>query len=99
MIEDKLYETGLLVAVTGNPGADVTIAFVQMIMGKKEVVALVAEVSTDQPFDTSSSHWDPLRHYVVEKYVSLQKALPEPLRERLLDCPGPLVVVNGSRIC
>lgn len=97
-IENKLYETGLLASVTGNPEADVTIAFRQMAISGKAVVALVAEVATDQPFNATSSHWDPLRHFVVEKYASLQGVLPEPPRERLLDCPGPLVLVNGTRI-
>lgn len=97
-IEDKLYETGLLVSVAGNPEADVTIAFRQVIVSGKTVVALVAEVATDQPYNSASSHWDPLRHFIVEKYASLQRALPGPVRERLLDCPGPLVLVNGTRI-
>ncbi|MCE5233905.1 MAG: hypothetical protein ABFC67_15220 [Mizugakiibacter sp.] len=97
-IEDKLYETGTLVSVTGNPEADVTIEFRQVIVGGKPVVALAVQVTTDQPFESTSAHWDPLRHFVIEKYASLQCALPEPVRERLLDCPGPLVLVNGTRI-
>lgn len=97
-IEDKLYETGLLTSVTGNPEADVTVAFRQVVVGGETVVALVAKVATEQPYDSTSSHWDPLRHFVAEKYASLQRALPEVVRERLLDCPGPLVFVNGSRL-
>lgn len=97
-IEDKVYETGLLVSATGNPEADVTIAFRQVIISEKTIVALVVQVTTDQPFESAGSQWAPLRHFVVEKYASLQYALPEPIRERLLDCPGPLVFVNGARI-
>jgi hypothetical protein len=97
-IEDKVYETGLLVSATGNPEADVTIAFRQVIISGKTIVALVVQVTTDQPFESAGSRWDPLRHFVVEKYASLQCALPTRIRECLLDCPGPLVFVNGTRV-
>lgn len=97
-IEDKLYETGLLTSTTRNPEADVTIAFREVIVRGKAVVALVVDIATDQPFDARGLHWDPLRHYVLQKYAALQCALPEALRECLLNCPGPLLIVNGTRI-
>ncbi|HET6804986.1 MAG TPA: hypothetical protein VFH59_06015 [Frateuria sp.] len=97
-IEDKLYESGLLVSATDDPEAEVTIAFRNVAVGGETVVALVIWVATGKPLDPAGPDWEPLRHYVLGKFASLQGALPGGLRERLLDCPGPLVFVNGASV-
>lgn len=97
-IEDKLYESGVLASATGDREADVTIAFRQLSTQGKAIFALVVDVATSQPVRRTRSHWLPLQNYVLEKYASLQHGLPNAIRERLLDCPGPLLRLNGRRI-
>lgn len=97
-IEDKLYETGVLVSATGDSEADATIAFREVRIQGKVVVALVVDVATGLPVRPTRSHWTPFRNYVLEKYATLQQALPTAIREGLLDCPGPLLRVNGRRL-
>ena len=97
-IEDKLYETGVLVSATGDAEADVTLAFRQVTSDAGTIVAMTIQVATRQPLDPVGRNWEPLRHHVLAGFASLQDRLPEDLRERLLDCPGALVFVNGTGV-
>jgi hypothetical protein len=96
-IEDKLYETGMLVSATDDPDSDVTIAFREIVVGGKQTPALVISVSASVPSDLGGCDWDAVRHYVIEKYSTLQDELPEDVREPLLDSLGPVVFLNGQR--
>jgi hypothetical protein len=95
-IEDKLYESGVLVTATGDSEAEVTLAFEEVAVGKRKVFAMVVRVVTGRTARTSRSRWQMLREYVLERYAMLQADFPEDVREALLDCPGPLVFVNGA---
>jgi hypothetical protein len=95
-IEDKLYESGVLVTATGDSEADVTLAFEGVAVDKAEVFALVVRVVTDRAARTSRQRWQAFREHVVERYAMLQADFPEDVREALLDCRGPLVFVNGT---
>jgi len=97
-IEDKLYETGMLVTATGDSECDVTIAFDDVHIRKEKVFALVVRVATRRPARTSRPSWQAVRQYVLEKYSMLQAGLPEDVREPLLDCVGPIVFVNGAMV-
>jgi hypothetical protein len=57
---------------------------------------MVVRIVTGRTVLTSRSGWQKLREYVLERYVVLQADFPEDVREALLDCPGPLVCVNGA---
>jgi len=95
-IEDKLYESGVLVTATGDSEAEVTLAFEEVAVGKRKVFAMVVRVVAGRTARTPRSRWQALRGYVLERYAMLQADFPEDVREALLDCPGPLVFVNGA---
>jgi len=95
-IEDKLYESGVLVTATDDSEAEVTLAFEEVALGRSKVFAMVVRVATGRTARTSRSRWQTLRGYVLERYVMLQADFPEDVREALLDCSGPLVFVNGA---
>lgn len=95
-IEDKLYESGVLVTATDDSEAEVTLAFEEVALGKSKVFAMVVRVATGRTARTSRSRWQTLRGYVLERYGMLQADFPEDVREALLDCSGPLVFVNGA---
>lgn len=95
-IEDKLYESGVLVTATGDSEAEVTLAFEEVAVGEGTVFAMVVRIVTGRTARTSRSGWQKLREYVLERYAMLQADFPEDVREALLDCPGPLVCVNGA---
>ena len=94
-IEDKLYESGVLVTATGDSEAEVTLAFEEVAVGKRKVFAMVVRVVTGRTARTPRSRWQTLWEYVLERYAMLQADFPEDVREALLDCAGPLVFVNG----
>lgn len=94
-IEDKLYETGLLVTATGDPESDVTLAFEEVEVSGCTVFALTVQVGAPPDSDLARPGWSALRQYVAEKFSMLQSGLPEDVRELLLDGRGPLVVLNG----
>lgn len=96
-IEDKLYETGMLVSATDDPESDVTIAFKEIVVGGKEIPALVISVCANVPSGAGEFDWEAVRHYVIEKYSTLQDELPGDVREPLLDSLGPVVFLNGKR--
>jgi hypothetical protein len=95
-IEDKLYETGLLVTATDDSESDVTIAFEKIVVGGEEIQALVVSINANVPSTPRRFlGWEPIRHYVMEKYSALQDELLEDVREPLLDSLGPVVFLNG----
>lgn len=94
-IEDKLYETGMLVTATNDPASEVTIAFKEIVVGGEEIHALVISVDANVPSTSEHLDWEAIRHYVIEKYSALQDELPECVREALLDSLGPVVFLNG----
>lgn len=94
-IEDKLYESGMLVTATGDPESEVTIAFKEVVVGAKEIHALVIFVDANVPSTLRHLDWKAIRHYVIEKYSTLQDELPEDVRQPLLDSLGPVVFLNG----
>jgi hypothetical protein len=94
-IEDKLYETGMLVTATNDPESEVTIAFKEIVIGGEEIHALVISVGANVPSTSGRLDWEAIRHYVIEKYSTLQDELPEGVREALLDSLGPVVFLNG----
>lgn len=95
-VEDKLYESGALVTATGDSESQVTVAFEDVAIGEAEVFAMVVRVMTNTRARISRSRWHALRGYVLERYAMLQADFPPDVREALLDCPGPLVLVNGA---
>lgn len=95
-IEDRLYESGVLVTATGDSEAEVTLAFEEVTLGKSKVFAMAVRVVTGRTARTPRSRWQTLREYVLERYAMLQADFPEEVREALLDCRGPLVFVNGA---
>jgi hypothetical protein len=95
-IEDKLYESGVLVTATGDSESEVTIAFEDAAVGEVEVLAMVVRVRVNTQARISRSRWHAVRDYVLERYVMLQADFSSDVREALLDCPGPLVLVNGA---
>ncbi|OOG56185.1 hypothetical protein [Rhodanobacter sp. C03] len=97
-IEDKLYETGMLVTATGDSECEVTIAFDDVDIGDAKVFALMVRVATRSRARTSRSCFQTVRQYVLERYSMLQVGLPEDVREPLLDCVGPIVFVNGAMV-
>jgi hypothetical protein len=94
-IEDKLYETGMLISATNDPASEVTIAFQEIVVGEEEIHALVISVAANVPSTSCHLDWEAIRHYVIEKYSTLQDELPEGVREALLDSLGPVVFLNG----
>jgi hypothetical protein len=94
-IEDKLYETGMLVTATNDPESEVTIAFKKIVVGGEEICALVVSVNANLSSGLGRLDWASICRYVIEKYSTLQDDLPEEVREPLLDSLGPVVFLNG----
>jgi hypothetical protein len=94
-IEDKLYETGMLVTATNDSESEVAIAFKEIVIGGEEIHTLVISVDANVHSTSRCLDWEPIRHYVIEKYSTLQDELPEGVRGALLDSLGPLVFLNG----
>lgn len=97
-IEDKLYESGALVTATGDPECDVTIAFRNVDVDGATLLALTVQLTTRRPVRVARSRWEPLLQEVSRRYASLQSELPEPVREPLLDCVGPVAILNGTML-
>lgn len=95
-IEDKLYETGMLVTVTDDPESQVTIAFKVIVVRGEESPALVISVNANVSTSSCRLDWEGVRGYVINKFSTLQDELTEDVRELLLDCRGPVVFLNGE---
>lgn len=95
-VEEKLYESGVLVTATGDSESEVTITFEDVAVGDVEVFAMAVRVMANTRARIPRSRWHVLRDYVLERYAMLQVDFPSDVREALLDCPGPLVLVNGA---
>lgn len=84
-IEDKLYESGVLVTATGDSEAEVTLAFEEVAVGKRKVLAMGVRAVTGRTARTSRSRWQMLREYVLERYAMLQADFPEDVRAQLVN--------------
>lgn len=62
------------------------------------LLALTVQLTTRQPARVARSGWEPLLQAVSRRYATLQPELPQPMREPLLDCAGPVVVLNGTML-
>ncbi len=96
-IEDKLFETGALVAATGDPESEVSLRFETMRVGDEELPVLVIAVTSAVRGVGKRLSCDELRNDVLARYADLMSELPDDVREVLLDCRGPVVTLNGVR--
>lgn len=97
-IEDTLYASGAVVTATGDNEAGVTLAFENVLVGKDNLFALVVRIASERAASTSRSRWQRLSDEVLRRYAMLQAELPGDVREALLDCAGPVVLLNGARV-
>jgi len=97
-IEDSLYASGALVTATGDSEAEVTLAFEDVLVGKDNIFALVVRVASKRAARLSRSRRQMLSDDVLRSYAMLQAELPEDVLEALLDCAGPVVLLNGARV-
>lgn len=94
-IEDKLYERGILVTVTGDPESDVTISFKAIGVRNEQVRALVVSVTSVEARGLDESDWEGLSDYVNDEYLRLRAQLRKEVLEALEQSCGQYVTLNG----
>jgi len=95
-VEEKLYESGALVTATGDSEAEVTLAFENVLVGKEQIFAMVVRVASGRAARIRRSRLQALSGDALRCYAMLQTGLPEEVRGALLDCAGPVVLLNGE---
>lgn len=95
-IEDKLYERGTLVKVTGDSESNVTISFNTIAVRGEQVHALVIAVETTKAPDLNSSDWESLSDCVNEEFLQNRSLIQRNILSVLdLSC-GQYVMLNGK---
>jgi len=95
-IEDKLYERGVIVTVTGDSESDVTIAFKVLTVRSEQVPALVVAVTTVEAGGLGEIDWEGLSDYVNDEYLQLRWLLRREVSNALEGSCGQYVTLNGK---
>jgi len=95
-IEDKLYETGLLVTATGDPESDVTLRFAEHVIDGEEVQALEISICSESPDIHTRFSSDELSSYVLGKLSDFQADISNDSGESPLLMVTPVVLLNGK---
>jgi hypothetical protein len=94
-IENKLYERGVLVTVTGDAGSDVTIAFKEVLHQGESVPALVIAISVNESALLDEPDWEGLSDYVNEEFRHLRAGIRTDALAALQESCGQYVTLNG----
>lgn len=95
-IEDKLYERGVLVTVTGDSESDVTISFKVIAARSEQVPALVVAVTAVETQRLDEADWEGLSDYVNDEYLRLRAQLRGEVLDALDESCGQYVTLNGK---
>ena len=94
-IENKLYESGFLVTVTGDSESDVTIDFEVVTVRSEQVPALVIAVAAAEGRGLDEADWEGLSDWVNDEYLRLRAQLRGEVLEALEKSCGQYVTLNG----
>jgi hypothetical protein len=94
-IEDKLYERGLLVMITGDSEGEVTINFTTITLSEEEIPALLISVVAAESDVTDKADWEGLSDYVNDEYLGLRPLLRRDVLAALDESCGQYVTFNG----
>lgn len=95
-IEDKLYERGVLVTVTGDSESDVTISFKVIAVRSEQVPALVVAVTAVETQRLDEADWEVLSDYVNDEYLRLRAQLRGEVLDALEESCSQYVTLNGK---
>lgn len=95
-IEDKIYERGVLVTVTGDSESDVTISFKVVTTRGEEVPALMIAVTAVASRNLERADWESLSDYINDEYLQVRPLLGKEVLAGLDESCGQYVTLNGQ---
>lgn len=101
-IEDKILERGLLVSLTGDSESEITIKYEWIAEpgsdDEEEAGWLVVRVNANVKDDPDEDDLEGFRDYISEKLSDEISSLEEEVQEKLEDCVGEMILINGEKV-